>query len=309
MKRLARFTLAICIIGLVWCAAWGTLYARDQRWGFAAFHASLIALNGWNLRREWKRGYWRSEERDSGGTDSGTSTHAYNTIGANVTLTGNPGTIGEPGEGVDPELVVPDASEAIVGYREWNTEMGMGVLLGHAGTKWPKGKKITAKHARDLNDMYMLVATSTFGGSYPERKKCKAPAMGCSCGVYAYSKPKEFSGVFGEVNLWGRVLQGKRGWRAEFAYPKRLWVSQPSYKPVQNALDALEEVPDAVREQVQEKLEETKTWYAEEYLRTRYTAEQLRANYGIPVELHDPDQPHPFSPELAMEKTEAQVKA
>lgn len=48
---------------------------------------------------------------------------------------------------------------------------------------------------------------------------------------------------------WGRVIQGERGWRAEYAYPSRLWA--PEYRcgllaerwrvPVEPIEDALEE--------------------------------------------------------------------
>ncbi len=30
--------------------------------------------------------------------------------------------------------------------------------------------------------------------------------------------------VFGTVSLWGKVIPGDRGWRAEYAYPRELWV-------------------------------------------------------------------------------------
>jgi hypothetical protein len=57
------------------------------------------------------------------------------------------------------------------------------------------------------------------------------PYFSCTCGVYAartidhllqcgYGK----FGVHGEAYLWGRVVEHERGWRAEFAYPKSLFL-------------------------------------------------------------------------------------
>ncbi len=56
------------------------------------------------------------------------------------------------------------------------------------------------------------------------------PDEGCSCGIYAlddeqavrssYSKP-----ILGEVYLWGKVIDGERGYRAQYAYPKSFKVS------------------------------------------------------------------------------------
>ena len=55
--------------------------------------------------------------------------------------------------------------------------------------------------------------------------------VSCSCGIYAFNKMElvktEYRGegrsrkyVYGEVSLWGRVLECKDGYRAQFGYPK-----------------------------------------------------------------------------------------
>jgi hypothetical protein len=36
--------------------------------------------------------------------------------------------------------------------------------------------------------------------------------------------------VVGEVALWGHVVVHERGWRAEFAYPKRLLLFTPPWR-------------------------------------------------------------------------------
>jgi hypothetical protein len=58
-----------------------------------------------------------------------------------------------------------------------------------------------------------------------------APVENCTCGIYAY-KREEFEKqrelwhgqVFGEIYLWGKVVEHKKGYRAQYAYPKSLKV-------------------------------------------------------------------------------------
>lgn len=57
------------------------------------------------------------------------------------------------------------------------------------------------------------------------------PHESCHCGIYASDSPggdcKSYLhslAVFGKVRLWGRVVPGSRGWRAERAYPEHLYV-------------------------------------------------------------------------------------
>jgi hypothetical protein len=73
------------------------------------------------------------------------------------------------------------------------------------------------------------------------------------CGIYAYKeKPRllreignSSSGfiphrqsleriarlVYGEINLWGKVIEHQDGYRAQFGYPKRLWCT-PAIEPL-----------------------------------------------------------------------------
>lgn len=78
-----------------------------------------------------------------------------------------------------------------------------------------------------------FVATCRAGGAH------RSPELGCSCGVYAlrgrtglerYLVGRDDSTVVcrlvGEVELWGLVLEGDAGWRAELAYPRRLVIDR-----------------------------------------------------------------------------------
>lgn len=60
-----------------------------------------------------------------------------------------------------------------------------------------------------------------------ERIVHDAPAEDCACGIYAVTSedrvpPK--GQVYGKVKLWGKIIPGNRGYRAEFAYPSEFWV-------------------------------------------------------------------------------------
>lgn len=58
----------------------------------------------------------------------------------------------------------------------------------------------------------------------------------CPCGIYAVREPQDAAGyvanfadmgvprAIGTVSLWGRVVEGEHGWRAEFAYPRRVYL-------------------------------------------------------------------------------------
>jgi hypothetical protein len=55
--------------------------------------------------------------------------------------------------------------------------------------------------------------------------------VNCTCGIYAAKTLHHFGagygqyGIHGEVYLWGTVVEHERGWRAQLAYPKNLFLS------------------------------------------------------------------------------------
>ena len=57
------------------------------------------------------------------------------------------------------------------------------------------------------------------------------PQTNCTCGVYASKSLEQLlttgyakCGIHGEVYLWGTVVEHELGWRAQFAYPKTLFL-------------------------------------------------------------------------------------
>lgn len=91
-----------------------------------------------------------------------------------------------------------------------------------------------------------------------------APAWGCECGIYAMSRLEDEEElrisphicqrgpldrvlrVAGVAQLWGRVVQHDRGYRAEYAQPLRL-LTIPSLVPARDADSLLEAVSDRYR--------------------------------------------------------------
>lgn len=76
----------------------------------------------------------------------------------------------------------------------------------------------------------------------------EVPDEKCTCGLYAaatfnrlfemgytrerglFSAPEGEITVAGQVKLWGNIIPGQLGWRAQFAYPKKLLVPYSRWK-------------------------------------------------------------------------------
>jgi len=120
---------------------------------------------------------------------------------------------------------VPDYVSAIVAYRAWT--WGASGLASLNGEPWIAGRPLVAA----CNTAPRL---SSF--VYRNFAIChEAPQVGCTCGIYAAKDIDQLrrigycgSGIYGEVYLWGTVVEHRLGWRAQFAYPKTLVLSPAS---------------------------------------------------------------------------------
>jgi preprotein translocase subunit YajC len=120
-------------------------------------------------------------------------------------------------------MTVPDFISPIMGYRVWHWDAtGLRSLNGE---KWFAHQPLSAVCRAD-------VCGSIAGLSKSRHNPAELPSFGCSCGVYAARTMEHLRqcgyrklGVHGEVYLWGTVVEHERGWRAEFAYPKTLFLS------------------------------------------------------------------------------------
>jgi hypothetical protein len=76
------------------------------------------------------------------------------------------------------------------------------------------------------------------------------PDPKCGCGLYAARTLQHLAGmpyhlyyedefvVLGEVALWGGVIPGTLGWRAQYGYPRRLLVPFEAWRLVKPLRDA-----------------------------------------------------------------------
>lgn len=125
---------------------------------------------------------------------------------------------------------VPDFVVPLVGWRTWKVRAPFpgseacpclsSIILD---TTWAPRRKFSAEHSFDLG------------------AKCRGLLdLGCSCGIYAFNDPLEafvylmrvrdrllgmsVEVAIGTVSLWGKVVECKFGYKAEYAYPHHLYL-------------------------------------------------------------------------------------
>jgi hypothetical protein len=117
----------------------------------------------------------------------------------------------------------PDYISPIVGYRVWVWDAaGLRSLNGEA---WLPGRPLAAGCGAAARGTLVGRAEAVHNDHEP-------PHSDCTCGVYAVKNIEhlrqsgfERYGFQGEVYLWGTVVEHELGWRAQFAYPKSLFLS------------------------------------------------------------------------------------
>lgn len=116
----------------------------------------------------------------------------------------------------------PDLLGEIVAYRGWRLHLG-----------WN-----TAELRSTVGDFPWPGDDWTYAEcGYWRRKECKEIPGPCGCGIHAakdtatlysrgYMADSDYSGpvVYGEIGLAGLVIPGTRGWRAEKARVRALWL-------------------------------------------------------------------------------------
>jgi hypothetical protein len=111
---------------------------------------------------------------------------------------------------------IPDYISPIIGFRVWPWDaIGLKSLNGEL---WMPGQRLSA-------------ACRTLAGRAEDGLAVHdAPQMNCTCGVYAAKSLDclralgymRYDSIYGELYLWGTVVEHQLGWRAQFAYPKKL---------------------------------------------------------------------------------------
>jgi hypothetical protein len=111
--------------------------------------------------------------------------------------------------------------EPVVGWRAWliraaaKIEHRQVTALWQQGIVWPSGQRLQA---------ICTTGPRLAGHDDP------APCRHHTCGIYAWKQPDDVyvstrSTIIGEVNLWGRIIECRRGYRAQYAYPRRLYAA------------------------------------------------------------------------------------
>lgn len=117
---------------------------------------------------------------------------------------------------LDPDAKAPDGIEPVTGWRCWGYNSGYLTSVNDA-LIWP------AKEA------YVAECMKGIGTTHEEHL---SPAENCTCGLYAagaenacqWTQRKGQPVVWGIVSGWGKVIEHNRGWKAQYAYPKLLFV-------------------------------------------------------------------------------------
>jgi hypothetical protein len=128
--------------------------------------------------------------------------------------------------------------EPIVGYRDFYpdlTDDGSVLLYSRNDVAWTPRKKLRA----------FCVNMQNGGISGVNFFRHDAPDPKCKCGIYAFDTPghqdmKYSAYVWGEIYLWGEVLICDSGYRAEYAYPKTLFVLSNGTKTIRWMAEELE---------------------------------------------------------------------
>ena len=126
----------------------------------------------------------------------------------------------------------PDYAEPLLGWRVWRVaRQGRELRLVSAlhDEMWAPHDELDASCHRQDDPLRAR--------GEPPPPLHSAPARGCGCGIHATRAPAEAARyllgrddapvvhrVIGQVALWGTVVEGSAGWRAQRGYPARLWI-------------------------------------------------------------------------------------
>lgn len=122
------------------------------------------------------------------------------------------------------EYLVPDGIEPVIAWRTWRYAGGHLQSLIRA-CEWQHRERLEAG-CRPIQNMYAPWIPPSPPADH------KSPQETCKCGIYALktldNTPAYILGssyhtrVTGEVYLWGKIIEGEEGYRAQYAYPKQL---------------------------------------------------------------------------------------
>lgn len=119
---------------------------------------------------------------------------------------------------------IPDFISPIVAWRVW--QWAAAGLKSLNGEPWLPSKPLQA-------GCRVSGCGSPVRSPHAARPSHYAPQFHCSCGIYASKSLDQlwrtqfwqYGSIHGDVSLWGSLVEHEQGFRAEFAYPKALYVT------------------------------------------------------------------------------------
>jgi hypothetical protein len=141
----------------------------------------------------------------------------------------------------------PDVIGPIVAWRYWRLSPDGSRLrsLTGRGAEWVPGRPFRARCRFGDHDpgdtRFQLISGYT-------RRAHRPPHEGCTCGIYAARDLSHLRGqmlfgfgsvMVGEVALWGKVIPGQHGYRAQLAYPRTLFLMQRGAERAEAILERL----------------------------------------------------------------------
>jgi hypothetical protein len=137
----------------------------------------------------------------------------------------------------------PDYMEPVVGWRAWGVyppDLGVATILRSVSYQlavWAPCEAIeaTCKERHEVPDPHCKC------GLYSAKTREHLLSMS-----YANYGSQEIRGMFkviGEVNNWGKVIPGNQGWKAQYSYPRKLYVPYEYFTDIGAALADAYQVP------------------------------------------------------------------
>ena len=130
-----------------------------------------------------------------------------------------------------PELPREPVAEPLVGWRIW--------VVGYDGANRRfvlQGAHVCAPWTPNMDGVTSAVCQRS------DTHACVCPEQNCSCGIYAWKRPHMYAVgpsparehfAYGTVELWGKVIEHKDGYRAQYARP--LQITAPTIPAHQRA--------------------------------------------------------------------------
>lgn len=125
---------------------------------------------------------------------------------------------------------IPDLVQVITAYRAWRAEsVNCQVRLFALGQDviWEPRQKAEAECIQ-----WTFWRKLGLSPNKARPREHEAPDANCGCGIWGFKSFENLRlalgrsykpSVIGKVSLWGRVIETENGFRAQYAYPQKLW--------------------------------------------------------------------------------------